>query len=305
MKKLLVLGLIGCMLLGTAGCGQVAMSSVVAHAEEGEPVATNEETTGEVVDTTVAPVEEEEEEQEDRVIVAKSYQQVYPELYTFYDENPDRTYSKWIYELNKSSGFLGTIFFKDGTSMTASDVAKDEIIDYDRDDNTAGKTDTDGPSGVEGKPSDKLEGDMTVNPGGRDYTLVSTTGDYSTTISTKPIEGAFVDEINSTPYVMSFAVNGDKYRIRTNTVDGTMRALLEEGLYKDLNGSIYVDQDNVVKTAKGTFTSYLYVEVDGTQYTYAVAYAPKYATNTVYLMYADELEDNEGILEMFQMMVIE
>lgn len=314
MKKLLILILVGCMLLGSAGCGKVAMDAVVAHAEEldvSAPIDTETQeplpTDTPINDDTVVSEETEEVVEEERILVAKSYQQVYPELYNYYPEEPERTYSKWVYSIDRSSGFIGTIYFKDGTSITSDVVGKDDSYDYNRDDNTAGKTDTGNkPGGVEGGDvSDKVIGDMSTNPAGKDIDMISTGGDYTVKVSTKPIKNAIVDESSTTPYRTVFSVGMSRYYIKTNTIDGSMAMLLEEGIYKNLDGSIYVDQQGVVKTNKGTFTPYTYVGRDGTNSIYAISYTPKYASNTMYVMYAEDMKDNANIVEMFQMMVLE
>ena len=85
-------------------------------------------------------VEVNDEPAPEKTVLAKTYKQVYPELYTFYTDDPEYTYSKWIFKLDNQSGFVGSIFMKDGTVITSErGSGKDDTnINYDREDGTSG-----------------------------------------------------------------------------------------------------------------------------------------------------------------------
>lgn len=332
-------------------------------------------------DTETDVVEDAKSDEPEKIILAKTYQQVYPQLYTFYDEDPDYTYSKWIFSLDNQSGFVGSIFMKDGTVITSTRNSNDDdmSINYDRSDGTSGigggstgnipnggsgsgaggqgntgtggsassggssstgnfingntgNTDTgnedsgsntagntggnvanpnNGSSGAGGSSGNgnsggKEVGDKTKNPLGKDTELTSPNGDYNVKVSTKVIPQAIVDELNSTPYILAFSVQSKKYRIVTDTIEGSNEFLLEDGIYDTMRGRVSIDSNRVLKTDKGVFSTYIFTDASTQKtYDYAVTYIPKYSANTVYTLYADKMENNENIYSMMQQMISE
>lgn len=251
-------------------------------------------------------VEAPAEDEESRVLVAKTYKQLHPELYNFYPENPKMTYTKWVYTIDKSSSFIGSIIYPDGTTIIGNGDVKDSI-DIDTGDFTKGESPNtpSSPSDVEQTVKDeKLEGDEKINPAGEVVTIDGGEG-TNVTVTTKVIEDAVIDKTNTNPYVLDFSAKGVEYTIKSDTIDATMNKLLQEGLYEGLSGSVYINTPATVSTSKGTYTEYTIYSNDGAAQVYAVTYTPRYTSNTVYLMYSDDLSNNNNLMEMLQKMIVE
>ena len=270
-------------------------------------------------------------DEEPKVLIAKTYKQIHPELYNFYPAEPNLTYTKWIYTIDKQSDFVGSIIYPDGTVITGTgDVDEDIVIEKDKytqtdegkrpggagsnvgndgtspDNNNngegAGTEDGDGNGGLSG-PS-KVKGDPTVNPSGKEYTLDG--GDGSNiTVTTKTVEDVKVDSSNTNPYVLEFKAKGVEYILKSYTIEAAMTELLQDGLYPDLEGSIFINTPATVTTAKGTFTEYTIAGGSSGTNVYAATYTPRYTANTVYVLHSDSLENNKDLMPMLQKMIIE
>lgn len=281
----------------------------------------------EVEDNTDSEVTEEEP----KILVAKTYKQIHPELYNFYPAEPNLTYTKWIYTIDKQSDFVGSIIYPDGTVITGTGdvdgeitIEKDKYTQTDEEKrpggagsnvgndgtspdngNNGGSTGTgdDNDNGELSGPS-KVKGDPTVNPSGKDYTLDGGDG-FNITVTTKTVEDVKVDTSNTNPYVLEFKVKDVDYILKSYTIEAAMTALLQEGIYPDLEGSVFINTPSTVNTAKGTFTEYIISGGGSGTNVYAVTYTPRYTANTVYVLYSDSLENNKDLMPMLQKMIIE
>lgn len=286
---------------------------VYAAEDEAEPVPTE---VPEPTDT--AATEDVVEEEEPVVLYAKTYKQVYPELYNFYPENPAYKYSQWVFTIDSASTFIGSITLPDGTIIVGggSPGKEDTSIDIPSGDYTGGNR----PSGVVGgnsgdstqgggdNPStgpifDVVVGDEKTNPSGVDYYLSGDPGEDGVDITTKTIKDAKEVANRATAYSYEFKVKDVQYIIESLTTKAATNAL-KGGLYNE-DGQVFEDESKTVITSKGTYRLY-YVELsDGTTKEYAATYKPTYSTGSVYMLTTTDLEDNQDLIVTLQLLVVE
>lgn len=338
-KKFLILTLL-LFVLAIAGCGKqepsasnaedIGVESEIDVSKESDLniVYAAEDTPTEAPTETPVPTEgadgevtdEPAVEEEPVVLYAKTYKQVYPELYNFYPENPTYKYSQWVFTIDSSSSFIGSITLPDGTVIVGGGSAgdKDDTTidiptgDYTGGDKPSGSTSTGGTGngngegdnpGQTGPVFDVVVGDPSTNPKGDDYYLNGDSKEDGVNITTKTVKDAEWDEKTKGKYSYGFYVEDTHYIIESLTTKDAQRAL-NGGLY-DEDGKISEEAVETVQTSKGIYNLYTIELRDGTVLPYAATYTPYYSAGSVYLLKTDDVNTNEDLFTMLQLLVVE
>lgn len=251
-------------------------------------------------DATVQSDEAQKSDSEQTVKVAKTYKEVHPELYSFY-QGSNMTFSRWVYTIDKQSNFIGSIIYPDGTTVVGGGDA--EIpIDIGK---YAGDS-SESEEGTEEEGNGKFdvvsEKDKTVNPFGEDVQMSTVDGE-TIGVTTKTIEGAVIDKSTITAFNMDFSTADTKYKLSIDTVEGIKEKLFSYELY-NIEGDVSVDPSSILVTATGTYTTYLIV-YDSAKVPYAVTYVPNHVTNTVYMLTASDISKTEKLSEVMQLLIDE
>ena len=274
------------------------------------PVAEDAEVSGDGAATDEAV------EEEPKVLYAKTYKQVYPELYSFYPENPAYKYSQWVFTIDSSSGFVGTITLPDGTVIVGGGSPGDKgdtNIDISAGDYTGGSKPTGSTGGTGGTSTpgqtgpviDVVVGDPTTNPKGEDLNIIGGGNDEEILVTTKTIKDAKIIDKKTSPFTVGFKTKEREYYFESNTVLGIMETLEEGDYYDGVSGSVELNKDIEVRTAGGVYQMYDLHTLSGDVYHYAAVYTPTYSANSVYMLTSTDIEQNEDLMTILQLLVVE
>lgn len=310
--KMLLVAVVITIAVGIAGCGkkQQTPPPVVNTPADSQPVETPADVFTEEPKSTQTPTPSAEEP---KTLVAKTYKEVYPYLYTFYPDNPTYKYSQWVYTIDGDSTFIGSITLPDGTVIVGGgDAGEGTNINIPGSDYTGGNKPAGNPNSgsvsdpgtTPGPGGNIVVGDPTVNPKGEDIDLTGDDG-VVTKVTTKTIENAKIDNRKTTPFTVVFKADSVTYTFDTNTLTSVSEELLSGKLYKGLEGSVYLDESATIVTSGGTYQQYSIGDTSGAQKVYACVYVPKYAANTAYILTSSDIDSNANLMEVLQLLVVE
>ncbi len=283
MKKFICYVIVLAMMLLIIGCSEEPEDSVIDNSVE-DIITDSQDELSEVesstTDTPVVtiPVDESIGTQDTEVVdndtaiyVAKSYAEIYPELFDFY-EPTENTYTRWVYSITANSNFIGSIYLPDGRIIVGNGKASDDFSIDMTDDAYKTKPSTTGTVQTEFP---------VVNPKGTDFTIPTLAGDI--VASTRFKEDLMINEINSTEYKFELNAGDATYILEECTNTSYLEKLFNDSIY-NVTGSVSADNQSLVRTSFATYVKYTIQTSDGV-YEYASVCIPYSMSDTVFILY--------------------
>ena len=240
------------------------------------------------------------------VIVPKTYYDLHPEIYHYYAE-PEYTISRWIYTIDETSGFIGSIIYPDGTVIIGDGEVNIDLNDFglnggdvrDKPNKPTGSVSTNGNNSYQSDSGVPMYND--VNPKGEEFVMTTPNGEQIA-LDTNVLPGATIKKSESTAFVTVIDYDDSDVVIETVTSTQYLDYVRNKSL-SDGQGYVYVDGGRSMATSAGSFVIYN-IDNHNNTYTYLASFTPANLTNTVIVCYSRDRRGDLDLLDILKRVVL-